>query len=134
MNPGKHKHWAEIYIKISDGYKTTQTITDEAGEIIETDEAGDAPYSLKKVGETFCSLKSKTSNMLYGKPMNTRLLKTTHLIEMRYLNFPELTQKHFLKINNQFYEIEYLDNRDEMNELWDICAYKNNNNIKDEND
>lgn len=124
MNPGRHKHWAEIYTKIS-AEKELEIQTDEAGEIIQTDEAGDVVYSLKKIGETFCMLKSKTSSMLYGKPMNTRLLKTTHIIEMRYLNFPKLAQNHLLKINGQFYEIEYLDNRDEMNKMWDICAFKN---------
>ncbi len=131
MNPGKHRHPVEIYSKTA-VKKTSDTQTDEAGEIIETDEAGDIVYSLEKIGRTFCSLKSKTASILYGKPMNTRLLKTTHLIEMRYLNFPKLAQNHLLKINGQFYEIEYLDNRDEMNEIWDICAFKNNN-LKDEN-
>lgn len=133
MNPGKHKHWAEIFIKISDDAKSGEIETDEAGEIVETDEAGDVFYSLQKVGETFCGLKSKTASMLYGKPMNTRLLKTTHLVEIRFLNFPGLTQKHLLKINNQFYEIEYFDNRDEMNEMWDICVFKINNDTRDEN-
>lgn len=65
----------------------------------------------------FAEVTSKSGSMLYGRPADTKLSKTTHKIVYRYDNFPNLTEEYYIKINNKKYEIDYCDNRN-MENLW----------------
>ncbi len=68
----------------------------------------------------FAEVTSKSGSMLYSRPADTILAKTTHKIVYRYDNFPGLTEEHYIKINGKKYDIDYCDNRNLENKWMDV--------------
>ena len=87
MNPGKHKHLAEILEKIPTGKKN------KLGEEI-------FDFAVIKK-DLFVNFENKTGSMLYGRSGDTKLAKTTHKISYRYFSHPGLTEDNFIRINNR---------------------------------
>ena len=112
MNPGIFKHLADILEKKSTGRKN---------------KLGEEIFEYTPVEKNlFVNFQSKTGNMLYGRSGDSKLAKTTHKISYRYLNFPNLNEDHIIRINNQIYKIEYLDNIDNKNEIMEAFLSKDN--------
>lgn len=110
LNSGHYRHPIEIFKLKSTG---------------ETDSYGSEIVNGVFVKRIFASVQSKTGSMLYGRPADTKLSKTTHKIEYRYRNFPELNEKYYIKYRNERYDIEYCDNRNCANEVMDVFVVKN---------
>ncbi len=84
-------------------------------------ELGHKVYKDKQIAACiFAEVTSKSGSMLYGRPADTILAKTTHKIVYRYDNFPGLTEEHYIKINGKKYDIDYCDNRNLENKWMDV--------------
>lgn len=110
MNSGRYKHPIDIFELKSTG---------------ETDNYGSDICEGVFVKTIFADIQSKSGSMLYGRPADTKLSKTTHKIEYRYQNFPELNERYYIKYRNERYNIEYCDNRNCANEVMDVFVVKN---------
>lgn len=112
MNPGIFKHLADILEKKTTGKKN---------------KLGEQTFEyIPIVQNLFVSFESKTGNMLYGRSGDSKLAKTTHKITYRYLNYPNLNENHIIRINNQLYKIEYIDNVDNKNEIMEVFLARDN--------
>jgi len=110
-NSGNYRHYVEVLEK-----KETDKIDRSGQEVLEN----------VVVGDFFADFENKTGNMLYGRAGDSKLAKTTHKISYRYLNFPNLTEEHLLRINGQIYKIEYIDNLDNLNDKMEVFLQKEN--------
>lgn len=110
LNSGQYRHPIEIY-----ELKSTDKTDDYGTEIVDG-------VFVKRI---FASIQSKSGSMLYGRPADTKLSKTTHKIEYRYNNFPDLNEKYYIMYKNERYDIEYCDNRNCSNEIMDVFVVKN---------
>ena len=101
-------------------------------EVIETEGTGEK----NKLGEEimqdvvkatiFASFENKTGNMLYGRAGDSKLANTTHKITYRYDNYPLLNEKQKIRINNQMYAIEYIDDLDNRHEVIEVFLSRDN--------
>ena len=110
-NSGDFRHLVEVLEKT------------ETGKI---DRSGQEIFEYITVGSFFADFKNKTGNMLYGRAGDSKLAKTTHKITYRYQNFPNLNEEQIIKINNQTYKIEYIDNLDNMNDKMEVFLSRDN--------
>lgn len=110
-NSGEYRHYCEVIEK-------------QAGE--ETDRSGQEKIEEIVVSGFFCDFVNKTGNMLYGRAGDSKLANTTHKITYRYMNFPDLTEEHLLRINGQTYKIEYIDNLDNLNDKMEVFVKREN--------
>lgn len=90
--------------------------TDSMGQPVK-DNLGHQIFEKYKITDIFAEISSKSGSMLYGRPADTILAKTTHKIVYRYENFPDLTEENFIRINGKRFNIEYCDNRN-MENVW----------------
>lgn len=84
------------------------------------DNLGHKVFEDYKIVDVFAEVSSKSGSMLYGRPADTILTKTTHKLVYRYENFPDLNEENFIKINGKRYNIEYCDNRNTENVWMDV--------------
>lgn len=110
-NSGEYRHYCEVI---------------EKQETNQTDRSGQKIIKEVVIGDFFCDFENKTGNMLYGRAGDSKLAKTTHKISYRYMNFPELTEEHLLRINGQTFKIEYIDNLDNMNDKMEVFVQREN--------
>lgn len=111
MNSGDFRHFVEVF---------------EETESEEKNALGENQLKETKIGDFFAEFKNKTGNMLYGRSADSKLANTTHKITYRYDNFPNLSEKHFLKIKGETFSIEYIDNLDNKNELMEVFLSRDN--------
>lgn len=74
----------------------------------------------------FASFENKTGNMLYGRAGDSKLSNTTHKISYRYENYPYLKETQTIRINNQNYNIEYIDDLDNKHEIIEVFLSRDN--------
>jgi len=74
----------------------------------------------KEIARFWGKFENRTGCMLYGRAADTKLAKTTHKITYRYMNYPELSIKHIIKIDNTLYNIEYIDDLDNRHEVMEV--------------
>lgn len=111
MNSGCYRHIIEVY-----DYQETD----------KENELGEKIRELVKVGQFFGSFQNKTGHMLYGRIADTKLASTTHKISYRFDNFPTLNEDNILKINNDYYKIDYIDNLDNMGVTMEVFLTRDN--------
>lgn len=111
MNSGDFRHFVEVFEEVESEEKNA---------------LGENELKETKIGDFFAEFKNKTGNMLYGRSADSKLANTTHKITYRYDNFPNLCEKHFLKIKGETFSIEYIDNLDNKNELMEVFLSRDN--------
>lgn len=109
MNSGKFRHKAQIWSNESEG---------------KTNKLGEKIYIPVKKAELFVKFENRTGAMLYGKSAGTKTAKSTHKISLRYKSYPFLDYGNYFVINNQRFDIEYIDNLDNRNELLEVFVLK----------
>lgn len=120
MNSGKFRHLIEIW---GEADKVIKGV-DGKPDTIAKNSIGEPIKEEQKLDSVFASFESKSGSMLYGRPADTKLSKTTHKITYRYLNYPDLSDKNFIMFKGKRYEIDYVDNKDEMDEIMEVFVTK----------
>lgn len=111
MDSGKLRHLIEI-------------ISTEETE--ETDELGENITQDVVKAQIFAEFENKTGSMLYGRAGDSKMANTTHKISYRYDNYPDLNESQKIRINNQMYKINYIDDLDNKHEKLEVFLQRDN--------
>lgn len=107
MNPGDLDKRIQIW-----GKKKVETILKENS------------YDDVLLKSCWASIVPKTGSLISGRPADTIVSKTTHMIKIRYNSWPGLKSKDWIIFNGHRYDIDYILNPYFKNEFYEIFVHE----------
>lgn len=66
----------------------------------------------------------KTGSLISGRPVDTIVSKTTHIVKIRYSSLPTLKEDNWIIFNGHRFDIDYILNPYFKNELYEIFVHE----------